>query len=71
MTGCLYAFGSSFTYSCSDIISMKPVEWLGDSLECLRAFDKEARRLAGYQLERVQAGKEPSDFKPMPPWGSA
>jgi len=42
---------------------------LGDSLENLRAFEPAARRLAGYQLERIQAGKEPSDFKPMPSVG--
>jgi len=48
---------------------VKPLEWLGDSLENLRAFEPAARRLAGYQLERIQAGKEPSDFKPMPSVG--
>ncbi len=48
---------------------MKRVEWLGDSLERLRAFEPTARRAAGYQLERVQAGKEPADFKPMPTVG--
>ena len=48
---------------------MKPIEWLGDSLERLRDFDALAKRLAGYQLERVQAGKEPADSKPMPSIG--
>lgn len=28
-----------------------------------------AKREAGYQLERVQAGKEPADWKPMPSIG--
>lgn len=44
---------------------MKPVVWVGDSLERLRSFPPSARQVAGYQLERVQAGLEPSDWKPM------
>jgi phage-related protein len=39
--------------------------WLGSSLEDLRVFPSEARRLAGYQLRRVQRGLMPSDWKPM------
>jgi phage-related protein len=31
----------------------------------LRAFPQSAKREAGYQLDRVQAGKEPDDWKPM------
>jgi phage-related protein len=31
----------------------------------LRAFPKAARREAGYQLDRVQHGREPDDWKPM------
>ena len=48
---------------------MKRVEWLGDSLDRLRKFPAEPKREAGYQLERVQTGKEPADFKPMPSVG--
>lgn len=48
---------------------MKRVEWLGDSLERVREFPEIARRETGYQLERVQAGKEPADWKPMPSIG--
>lgn len=44
---------------------MKQIIWLGDSLDRLRAFPSEARREAGYQLERVQAGKAPVDRNPM------
>lgn len=43
----------------------KPMVWLGSSLEDLRAFPPEARRLAGYQLRRVQSGLMPSDWKPL------
>lgn len=48
---------------------MKPVRFLGDSLERLREFPEDARNNAGYQLEQVQRGKQPDDFKPMPSIG--
>ncbi len=44
---------------------MKPVVFLGDSLARVRAFPEGARRAAGYQLERVQRGLAPDDWKPM------
>lgn len=43
----------------------KPVEFRGSSLDDLRAFPAAARREAGYQLDRVQHGREPDDWKPM------
>lgn len=48
---------------------MKPVQFLGDSLERLREFPEDARHDAGYQLEQVQRGEQPDDFKPMPSIG--
>jgi len=48
---------------------MKPVRFLGDSLERLREFPEDARNDAGYQLEQVQRGEQPDDFKPMPSIG--
>ena len=45
--------------------SMKPLSFLGDSLDGVRAFPDEARREAGFQLDRVQRGDEPDDWKPM------
>lgn len=44
---------------------VKPVCFLGDSLKCLRDFPEDARHDAGYQLEKVQRGEQPDDFKPM------
>jgi phage-related protein len=41
------------------------VRFLGDSLQCLREFPEEARHDAGYQLDKVQRGEQPDDFKPM------
>lgn len=45
---------------------MKPVQFLGDSLKCLRDFQSDARQDAGRQLDFVQRGKQPHDCKPMP-----
>ena len=49
---------------------MKPIKFLGDSLRALRQFPKNARQDAGYQLEQVQDGRAPDDFKPMPSIGT-
>jgi len=43
----------------------KPIEFRGSSLDDLRAFPPEARREAGYQLDRIQHGRDPDDWKPM------
>ena len=43
----------------------KPIEFLGNSLEDLRAFPVMARREAGHQLYQVQHGQEPDDWKTM------
>jgi phage-related protein len=43
----------------------KPLIWLGGSRRDLRAFPAIARRLAGFQLRRVQQGLEPDDWRPM------
>jgi phage-related protein len=42
-----------------------PLIWLGSSRRDLRAFPALARRLAGFQLRRVQQGLDPHDWKPM------
>ena len=44
---------------------LKPVEFLGSSLDDLRSFPSKARREAGHQLDQVQSGQEPDDWKPM------
>ena len=48
---------------------MRPVRFLGDSLKRLRDFPEDARHDAGYQLDKVQRGDQPDDFKPMPAVG--
>ena len=44
---------------------MKPLVFLGDALEQLRAFPEPIRKEAGVQLHKVQLGLDPSDWKPM------
>jgi phage-related protein len=44
---------------------LKPIEFAGDSLARLRDFPTGARWTAGYQLDRVQRGMEPDDWKPI------
>lgn len=41
------------------------VEFRGTALADLRAFPVAARREAGFQLDRVQQGSDPDDWKPM------
>ena len=48
---------------------IKPIKFVGDSLRSLREFPDDAKRDAGYQLDRVQHGLQPDDFKPMPTIG--
>ena len=48
---------------------MKPLRFLGNSLQCLRDFPEDARHDSGYQLDKVQRGEQPNDFKPMPSVG--
>ena len=47
----------------------KPLFWLGSSRNDLKVFPRDARRVAGFQLRRVQQGLEPNDWKPMPAVG--
>ena len=43
----------------------KPVEFRGSALDDLRSFPLSARREAGHQIDQVQNGQEPDDWKPM------
>jgi phage-related protein len=44
---------------------VKPIVFLGGSLDDLRGFPADARREVGYQLDRVQRGLDPDDWRPM------
>ena len=43
----------------------KPILWIASSLDDLRAFPEHVRRMAGFELRRVQQGLQPTDWKPM------
>lgn len=44
---------------------LKPVIFIGGSRSTIKRFPDEARGDAGWQLQAVQDGKEPADWKPM------
>ena len=43
----------------------KAMKFCGGALDDLRAFPSSGRRDAGYELDKVQNGRNPSDWKPM------
>lgn len=50
---------------------LKPLIWIGRSLEALRAFPADARRNIGYALHFAQAGTKHSSAKPLKGFGGA
>ena len=44
---------------------MKDVVFVDNALDEIKGFSRDARREAGYQIDRVQRGGEPTDWKPM------
>jgi phage-related protein len=48
----------------------KEIRWVGSSYDDLLAFPKAPRKEAGFQLGKVQAGLEPTDWKPFDEVGS-
>lgn len=60
---------SLYTNLYSPLVSDKILVWMGTSLEDLRDFPLEAKRIAGYELRRVQRGLMPTDWKAMPDVG--
>ncbi|GAB36487.1 type II toxin-antitoxin system RelE/ParE family toxin [Gordonia otitidis] len=47
-----------------------PIEWVGSSLEDLRDLPAAARQDIGYQLEQIQFGNDPDDWRAMPGVGA-
>jgi phage-related protein len=43
----------------------KQIRWVGSAYDDLLAFPKDARKEAGFQSGKVQAGLEPADWKPF------
>lgn len=48
---------------------MNALVFCGDSLDDLRSFPNDARRTAGFEIDRVQRGLDPRNWKPMPSIG--
>ncbi len=44
---------------------MKDIDFVGSSLESIKSFPYKAKRQVGHELDKVQRGQEPSDWKPM------
>ncbi|MBM4272159.1 MAG: type II toxin-antitoxin system RelE/ParE family toxin [Deltaproteobacteria bacterium] len=51
-------------------MKLKPLKFVGSSLDDLRNFPDEARRAAGFDLYAIQSGLEPRDWREMPIVGS-
>jgi phage-related protein len=47
------------------VTSMRPLRFIGDSLEVLRELPEEVKNEIGFALERVQRGKMPENAKPL------
>jgi phage-related protein len=43
----------------------KQILWVGSAYDDLLAFPKDARKEAGFELGKVQAGLDPTDWKPF------
>src|ERR1700740_1987139 len=43
----------------------KQIRWVGSAYDDVLAFPKDARKEAGFQLGKVQAGLEPADWRPF------
>ena len=50
-------------------MSRRPLIWLSSARKDVRAFPESARRRAGHELDLLQQGLEPTDWKPMPTVG--
>ncbi len=44
---------------------MKEIEFHGRTLDVIRDFPADAKHEAGHQLDKVQRGNDPTDWKPM------
>jgi phage-related protein len=51
-------------------MDVKELKFVGLSLDDLRNFPEEARRVAGFELRAVQNGLDPRDWKPLRSVGS-
>lgn len=70
MSGHHYRLACSYKILYIDAMDdAKDIDFVDTALDDLRTFPNEARRDAGYQLDKVQHGEEPDDWKPFPAVG--
>ena len=50
---------------------IKSIHFCGNALDALRSFPASAKRDAGFQLDKVQHGMLPDDWKPMSTIGTS
>ena len=44
---------------------MKPIIWLGDTHKNIKEYSANVRQEIGYNLDKIQRGLDPIDWKPM------
>lgn len=49
---------------------IKDIDWRGSSLKDLRDFPTDARKRAVYELEQIQHGLPPTQWKSVSDWGA-
>ncbi|WP_413529358.1 type II toxin-antitoxin system RelE/ParE family toxin [Rahnella inusitata] len=49
---------------------VKDIDWRGSSLKDLRDFPVDAKKRAGYELEQIQHGLAPTEWKSINHWGA-
>jgi phage-related protein len=48
---------------------VKPIEFCGNTLRTIKGFPVQVRHGIGHEMDKVQRGLNPSDWKPMPTVG--
>src|SRR5207237_187346 len=57
-------------YTCDCMADEKQIRWVGSAYDDLLEFPRAARKEAGFELRKVQAGLEPADWKPFEDGGA-
>jgi phage-related protein len=50
-------------------VSRRPLIWVGSARQDVKAFPRSARQRAGFELDLLQQGLDPADWKAMPTVG--
>lgn len=58
-------FRYKILYASCELSVRKPLRWVGSSYNDLLGFPIEVRRSVGFQLDKIQSGGDPDDWKPF------